>query len=198
MEKSRYGNKLTAVASKEHARTWRSCDACPLCETRSRVVLWRGEIPAEVVFVGVAPGLSENALGVPFTGAEGQCIDQVIATAWEEGWKNETTARFRYALTNLVACLPKTNGKERNPTKKEIASCSHRLNQFLDIANPKLVVLLGKVAVQGFHNPSYPTLALAHPAEIIRAEGAEKTLRYTRAIVTLRTALTKLAEGYKR
>lgn len=188
-------------AAREHAETWRDCDGCGLCETRSRVVTWRGEIPADVVFVGEAPGLSEDAFGFPFIGEAGKLLDQIIAEALEGGWKAHTKARPRWAITNVVACLPKAEQGVRPPNKQEAEACRTRLHQFLKLAEPRLVVTLGKTAEKYFEpipDTDPAVVHLIHPASILRAEGSDQTLKYRRSVVLLERALSTVAKRFKR
>ena len=57
---------------------WKDCRDCYLCETRNRIVFARGTIPADVLFLGEAPGESENVTGVPFDGPAGNLLDAII------------------------------------------------------------------------------------------------------------------------
>jgi len=82
-----------------HARRWSRCQRCRLSQCRNRVVLARGRVPAEVVFVGEAPGASENVIGRPFVGPAGHLLDYVITQGLGPDFRS-------YAITNLVGCFP--------------------------------------------------------------------------------------------
>jgi len=200
-KRKRISPELKPAAS-EHAETWNDCDGCSLCEQRRRVVLWRGEIPADVLFVGEAPGLSEDTFGVPFIGEAGKLLDKLIAEALENGWNAHTKARPRYAITNVVACIPKAEeGGVRPPSKAEAEACRYRLHQFVEMAGASLVVTLGKTAEKHFQPPKDTDPAIVsmlHPAAILRAEGSDQTLKYRRSVVLLERALSTVARRFKR
>lgn len=127
---------------KRHVGKWQHCTSCGLCETRSRVVLARGDIPCEVLFVGEAPGKSEDSFGQPFVGPAGHLFDQLIARAEADYGKAK-----RKAFTNLVACVPLGDRvKVNQPEPTEIKACRNRLVEFVNIAQPRLIVHVGKLA----------------------------------------------------
>jgi uracil-DNA glycosylase len=64
-----------------HVDDWKDCTRCPLHTVRSNVVLARGSIPCDILFVGEAPGRSEDALGKPFVGPAGILLDEMIEDA---------------------------------------------------------------------------------------------------------------------
>lgn len=84
----------------DHVDRWKHCTLCPLHKVRRQVVLARGKLPADVLMVGEAPGLSEDVLGAPFTGPAGQLLDRIITATELEN--------YRIAFTNLVGCIPMT------------------------------------------------------------------------------------------
>jgi len=123
----------------EHVDKWKDCQRCPLAQQRGNICLARGTLPAAVLFVGEAPGSSEDTLGLPFVGPAGQLLDQIIERALPTGTS--------YALTNLVACYPreaKSRG-DNEPERGEILECRPRLIEFVNIARPKLIVLVGNL-----------------------------------------------------
>src|SRR5207244_4450732 len=133
----------------DHVARWKDCTACPLCQQRDRIVLARGQVPCDVVFVGEAPGASEDVLGQPFVGPAGRLLDQIIERALPAG--------ARFALTNLVACFPreaKARG-ENMPEVKEILACRPRLLEFIDLCRPKLVVRVGREAGDWVDHDAY-------------------------------------------
>jgi len=124
----------------EHVARWRDCDLCPLACQRSRIVLARGSVPCDVLLVGEAPGVSEDALGLPFVGPAGKLLDRIVAASVPDG--------VRTAFTNLVACFPR-KAKERGdnePEPEEIEACQDRLKEFVRIARPRAIVLVGQLA----------------------------------------------------
>lgn len=133
----------------DHKKTWNNCKLCKLCKGRSNVVLLRGSIPADVLFVGEAPGVSDDVLGKPFSGPVGKYLDQVWEEALEEASnvvKKKLT--FTCAYTHLVACLPKEEGKWRNPSQEEFKACSTRFKEVVKLTQPNSIVNLGKTVAK--------------------------------------------------
>jgi uracil-DNA glycosylase family 4 len=117
----------------------RRCEALVRC--RSRVVPGDGCVPAEVVFVGIAPGrLGGDRTGIPFSGdRSGHLLRRMI----------ERSGLERVFITNLVRCNPRdAAGRNRDPTSHEIAQCREHLRAEFLIARPRIVACLGRMAWQ--------------------------------------------------
>src|SRR3954471_2435855 len=95
----------------EHVARWRDCTRCPLSQQRSNIVLARGQVPCDVLFVGEAPGASEDALAQPFCGPAGHLLDQIVERA--------LPPIVSYAMTNLVCCFPR-EAKAQGDNEPEI------------------------------------------------------------------------------
>lgn len=174
----------------DHVERWRSCTDCQLCEQRDRIVLARGSIPAEIVFVGEAPGDSENTLGIPFApGAPaGRLLQQII--------DNVVPVTVSYALTNLVACFPRDakHAGTNEPAYDEIEECRRRLLEFLVLAQPKLIVCVGRLASDYIppRNDLWDDIRYAdivHPAAILRMPKAQQNMAVQKATIILRGAI---------
>lgn len=128
---------------KKHRAKWKDCQLCSLCEGRDKIVLARGQIPSDIVFIGEAPGESENILGSPFVGPAGIRLDQIITLALEG-------TGLRYSLTNLVACFPKEEKREgiNEPPVEAIKACQPRLIEYIRLCTPQAIVLVGKLAAK--------------------------------------------------
>jgi DNA polymerase len=123
-----------------HVSKWKDCKECELHEGRSRVVLARGEVPCDIAFVGEAPGESEDTIGAPFVGPAGGLLDEII--------RNSVPSSLSCAFSNLVCCIPRgyDGRKVKPPEVTCIKACSPRLQEFLEIANPRLIVCVGALA----------------------------------------------------
>lgn len=147
------------------------CRKCDLWKTRRSVVLGRGNIPAEVLFIGEAPGKSEDLVGKAFIGPAGRILQSAIEQVLLKLKKPNLT----YYITNTVACRPtdKKFGANRQPTKEEMLACWPRVQLVERLVKPKHIILLGKVSEQhcSAHFPS--ARALLHPAYILRRGGKE-------------------------
>lgn len=173
-----------------HRDAWQNCHRCSLHRGRSNVVLVRGSLPCDVLFVGEGPGVSEDALGIPFVGPAGKLLDRMIAESGVD--------EYRYALTNLVACIPKDEegNKAVEPGKEAIEACSSRLREIMNLAVPTLVVCVGKLAEKHLPESVAPSkqCSIIHPAAILRLDVSQKSLAYQRNVVTLRDAVEDLGE----
>jgi len=152
-----------------------NCQKCPLAQTRTHAVPGEGNLNAELMFIGEAPGRDEDTQGRPFVGRAGQLLTKIIRAM--------TFQRDEVYITNIVKCRPPGN---RNPQGTEIASCKDYLLAQIELINPKVIVTLGKVAADFFIRSSLGMTALRgdfhdfdnikvmptfHPSYLIRNEG---------------------------
>ena len=108
---------------------------CNLCSTRKNAVPGEGNVNADIVFIGEAPGKNEDLHGRPFVGAAGKKLDAAL--------ENSGLARNDVYITNIVKCKPPKN---RIPNYEEKTMCSNYLEHELSIINPKIICLLGNTA----------------------------------------------------
>ena len=170
---------------KTHKEKWSNCTLCELCETRNKVVLFKGKIPCEILFVGEAPGKSENMLGKPFMGPAGHLLDQMVTKAGLDD--------YRRGYTNLVSCIPLDIDGEKlsDPDKEHIKACDDRLTEMIQMCKPKYLVAVGKLAHKFLVDkrkklkPGHYT-TITHPGAILRADITQKGIQVQRAVATLR------------
>lgn len=181
---------------------WSNCDRCELSQTRKKVVLAKGKFPCDILFVGEAPGESEDVVGVPFTGPAGRKLDEIIEQAIGPPGPDRPTLAF----TNIISCIPRTN-TARKTTKIDhewVEACSPRLVSIVEMADPKLVVCVGKLSSENigaesrgykhrirFHR-EIPTVDIVHPSAILRANYIYQTIMVQRAAVVLAEAVGEL------
>jgi uracil-DNA glycosylase family 4 len=116
----------------------RVCVQCPLCRSRTLAVPGDGDSDAEFMIIGEGPGKDEDKTGHPFVGSAGRYLDHVL-----EGTGIE---RGDFFITNIVKCRPPGN---RAPNADEITTCtSNYLAEQIELINPRLILLLGAVAVK--------------------------------------------------
>jgi uracil-DNA glycosylase len=161
---------------KRHKAKWSKCTKCELHQYRNRIVLARGKLPCDILFVGEAPGQSEDVIGKPFCGPAGKLMDYMLQQAI-----GDTDAS--YALTNLVACIPKgeDNRKLTEPSKECIKACRSRLNELIKMANADVVIAVGRLAEKHLTSISIP-----HPASLLRMDVSRKNLEIQRTITDIR------------
>ena len=112
-----------------------SCTNCDLCKTRNNSVPGKGNPSADIVFIGEAPGRSEDKAGEPFVGAAGKKLSLALEDAG--------ITRDSVYITNVVKCRPPNN---RVPNEKEKESCQEYLKTELEIIKPKIVCIMGNTA----------------------------------------------------
>lgn len=174
----------------EHVSRWKDCTNCPLCCQRDRICLARGTVPCEVLFVGEAPGASEDAIGQPFVGPAGRLLDQIIERALP---KSAT-----YALTNLVCCFPREAkaAGDNEPAVTEIRACRPRLEEFVNISQPRLIVCVGALAAEYvYRSRTLVNCDIVHPAAILRMPLAQKQMAVEKCIVQIRSAYGDVLES---
>jgi len=113
-----------------------ACEACALCRTRNRTVPGVGDIRAEWLFVGEAPGAEEDAKGEPFVGQGGRLLDNMLAALG-------IARGHRVYIANVLKCRPPAN---RAPEPGEVESCRPYLDRQIELIRPKLIVALGRSA----------------------------------------------------
>jgi DNA polymerase len=122
-----------------------ACVKCPhLAASRKNVVFGVGNIDAELMFVGEAPGADEDAQGEPFVGAAGQLLTKIIQATG--------LSRSEVYIANILKCRPDTPGQasgNRKPTPEEMTTCIPYLHEQIDLIKPKVLVALGATAVEG-------------------------------------------------
>lgn len=130
----------SASSLEDLASRIKTCTLCGLCEGRTNAVPGAGNPHAEVVFIGEGPGATEDAQGVPFCGASGRFLDELLGSV--------NLNRADVYITNIVKCRPPGN---RDPLPEEKATCAETyLVPQLDLIKPKLIVTLGRHAMQFF------------------------------------------------
>jgi len=154
------------------------CKRCKLCKTRTNIVFGSGNINADLVFVGEAPGAEEDKTGEPFMGRAGKLLTKMIEAM--------ELSREQVYICNVVKCRPPEN---RNPEPDEIAECEPFLKAQLAIMKPKVIVALGRFACQCLsrsespistlrgvwtHYEGIPLMPTYHPAYLLRSPSKKK------------------------
>lgn len=152
----------------------KKCDKCKLCKGRTNIVFGTGNPNAEIMFIGEGPGAEEDMKGEPFVGNAGKLIDQAFEGV---GIKREEVY-----IANIVKCRPPNN---RNPEKDEALACMDYLRNQVVLVKPKIIVLLGNIALKNILGEEYGITASRgkwvekkgilymptfHPAALLRNE----------------------------
>ena len=152
----------------------KECSKCKLCKTRQNVVFGVGNEKAEIMFIGEGPGGDEDRLGEPFVGKAGQLMNRAFEAV---GIKREDVY-----IANIVKCRPPAN---RDPEQDEVIACLDYLRNQVMLVKPKIIVLLGRIALQNILGAEYKITACRgkwiekkgikymptwHPAALLRDE----------------------------
>ena len=132
-----------------------TCERCGLHAGRVQAVPGEGSSQASVVFVGEGPGFHEDQQGRPFVGRAGQLLDELISGI---GMRRKDVF-----IANVVKCRPPNN---RDPEPDEAAACRPYLDQQLMLLQPRLIVLLGRHALNAF----FPDARISHARGLARRE----------------------------
>lgn len=114
----------------------RKCRKCRLWKTRKNAVPGEGNTRARILFIGQAPGRTEDETGRPFVGRAGKILTELLA-------KNGLERKDVF-ITSVVKCFPPRN---RIPKKDEISACSPYLKAQISLIKPKTIFLLGNTAI---------------------------------------------------
>jgi DNA polymerase len=128
-----------------------SCRACRLCEGRTQTVFGVGNEHAHCMIVGEAPGENEDRQGEPFVGAAGQLLDRMLQAIGLT--RASADAAQQVFIANTLKCRPPRN---RNPEPDELALCSAFLRRQIDLVQPRLLLAMGRFAVQSLLDSSEP------------------------------------------
>ncbi|MBI3382522.1 MAG: uracil-DNA glycosylase [Aquabacterium sp.] len=164
-----------------------SCQACSLCQSRTQAVFGVGNEQAQWMIVGEAPGEQEDKQGEPFVGRAGQLLDRMLAAL--DLTRAEAEATRQVFIANVLKCRPPAN---RNPQPQEVAQCEPYLLRQIALVQPKVILAMGRFAVQSLLKSTepigklrgrvhevagVPVIVTYHPAYLLRSP-ADKALAW--------------------
>lgn len=150
-----------------------SCQLCSLCTTRTKTVFGEGNLNADWLFIGEAPGQNEDEQGKPFVGEAGQLLTQMLRAM--------QLTREEVFIANILKCRPPQN---RDPHVDEIQQCSDYLHRQINLVNPKMIIAVGRIAAQSLlkttekigklrgqvhYVENIPLIAIYHPSYLLRS-----------------------------
>jgi DNA polymerase len=153
--------------------TVKDCTACGLRAGCTQTVFGVGDEQADWLLVGEAPGSEEDRVGEPFVGQAGKLLDNMLAALGLARGRN-------VYIANVLKCRPPGN---RNPEPVEVATCSPYLRRQIELIQPRLIVAMGRFAVQTLLNTDatigslrgkvhayhrVPLVVTYHPAYLLR------------------------------
>jgi DNA polymerase len=128
-----------------------ACRACKLCEGRTNTVFGVGHERAQWMVVGEAPGEQEDLKGEPFVGKAGQLLDNMLRALGLT--RGEADAQHQVFICNTLKCRPPRN---RNPEPEELAQCEPFLIRQIELVQPKIILAMGRFAVQSLLKSGEP------------------------------------------
>jgi DNA polymerase len=149
------------------------CTACALRAGCTQTVFGVGDEKANWLLVGEAPGAEEDRQGEPFVGQAGRLLDSMLASLGLARQEN-------VYIANVLKCRPPGN---RNPEPAEVAACAPHLTRQIELIRPKLILAMGRFAVQTLLNTDatigslrgsvhryqgVPLVVTYHPAYLLR------------------------------
>jgi DNA polymerase len=150
-----------------------NCKICELCITRTQTVFGSGDIHAEWMFIGEAPGQQEDLTGQPFVDQAGELLNEMIQAIG--------LARESVYIANILKCRPPN---DRDPKVEEIKSCDQYIQRQIELVNPKIILAVGRVAAQALLKSKeplsqlrgvahkineIPLVVVYHPAYLLRS-----------------------------
>jgi len=155
----------------------------PLKDTATNLVLGEGNPNAKVLFIGEAPGKNEDLQGLPFVGAAGKVLSQLLESI--------DLKREDVFISSVVHYRPPKN---RQPKPNEIKAFEKYVNRIIEIINPKVIATLGNFSLKkflpnakisevhgksqkiNFNGKDITIIPLYHPAAVLYRRDLQKTL----------------------
>ena len=164
-----------AASLDELKLTVSNCTQCELHRSRTQTVFGVGHPAAEWLIIGEAPGADEDRLGEPFVGRAGQLLTNMLRAMG--------LAREEVFIANILKCRPPNN---RDPQPNEVNSCGSYLRQQIELIQPKIILVVGRIAAQSllnvdtpigkmrgqkftYQDTDIPVIATYHPAYLLRS-----------------------------
>jgi uracil-DNA glycosylase family 4 len=147
-------------------REARDCVRCPLHQTRTQVVFGNGNADADLMFVGEAPGATEDRMGLPFVGQAGKLLDLLLG---EIGLRREDVF-----VINTLKCRPPDN---RDPHPNEIEACRSYLDKQIELIEPTVICTLGNFSTKLLRADT-TGISRLHGQEEIRVVGTRAVRLY--------------------
>jgi uracil-DNA glycosylase family 4 len=175
------GTAIARLAWPDLQQAVDACQACALGGSRTRTVFGVGHPQAHWMIVGEAPGENEDQQGEPFVGAAGQLLDAMLRALQLS--RAPGTPETQVFIANTLKCRPPRN---RNPAPEELAACEPFLQRQIALVQPRLILAMGKFAIQqltGSDEPvgrlrgkvhqyqGVPVVVTYHPAYLLRQLG---------------------------
>jgi DNA polymerase len=148
-----------------------ACTACTLCQSRRQTVFGIGHPRAHRMIVGEAPGEQEDLKGEPFVGPAGKLLDNMLHAL--RLTRQDGTPPQQVYIANTLKCRPPRN---RNPEPDELAKCEPFLQRQIALIEPRVILAMGRFAVQALLLSSEPICKLR--GRVHRYQGVPLVVTY--------------------
>ena len=194
------GTYETMIQLAQHCN---ECHRCALGDNRHHAVVGRGNLQADIMIVGEAPGQNEDETGLPFVGRAGQLLEKILASV-------KLDPEHDIYICNILKCRPPNN---RVPTTEEVAACKPYLLEQIRLVDPKIILFTGATSVKGLTGDKRGItkirgtwiewegrlcMPILHPAYLLRnpsrEQGSPKWLMW-QDIQAVRTKLDEIRNG---
>ncbi len=152
-----------------------TCQQCELHQGRTQTVFGVGDQNADWLIIGEAPGAEEDRQGEPFVGRAGKLLNSMLLACGLQ--------REQVFIANILKCRPPNN---RDPKPEEIVACSSYLREQIDLIQPKIILVVGRIAAQNllqtetpigkmrgqryeYAETGIPVVVTYHPAYLLRS-----------------------------
>jgi uracil-DNA glycosylase len=150
------------------------CGKCDLSKSRRTFVFGAGNVDAPLMVIGEAPGAEEDEQGLPFVGAAGRLLNEMLEAVALDRKKD-------VFITNILKCRPPDN---RTPDAAEVSACLPMVQKQIEVVAPRLILLLGRVAAHALLGTAdgigklrgreheyrgIPVIVTYHPAALLRS-----------------------------
>ena len=174
------------------AHTAATCRACDLCDYRKNSVFGVGALQADWMVIGEPPSEEEDAEGEPFVGPSGQLLDNMLKAV---GLSRKAQGQAGVYITSAIKCRPPA----RNPSLQELSTCAPYLARQVALVQPKVILLMGRFAMQAVLQTSeplgklrgqvhtyqgVPVVVTYHPASLLRTP-ADKAKAWADLVLAL-------------
>lgn len=179
----------------KHMDHWVDCVACRIGRHCQNKVFFRGSVPCDILFIGEAPTCSDDTLGRPFTGEDAEPFDEMVMQILD--MCASKGQHPNWCVTNAISCIL---DEARKPSLTELQNCSLRLQEFVELCNPKLIAIMGNTADKAANLitatkvivPYCDFRKIRHPAWMLKQH--DPGLEIRKAVLHLTSILVRLME----
>ena len=143
------------------------CRLCGLHLSRTQTVFGVGDHQAELMIIGEAPGADEDKQGEPFVGRAGQLLNAMLQAIGLQ--------RRQVYIANILKCRPPNN---RDPSAEEATTCQDYLFRQIALLQPKLILVLGRIAAHRLLNTDTPLSKLRGQLQTEQHSGLPMLVTY--------------------